>query len=601
MRSSQVNIGDSILASQYNNLRKDAYGGSMLLAHEQATPNLTLYVESGVCYVGNTRVVFNGGNSPSFTAPTTNPRIDLLVIDSAGTLSIIQGTPAASPVPPAYPNDKTVICEVYNRVGETSIKDADDGVNGYIYRDVRPIIDRTYISSTNQIAAGALTGDKFANLGSIPSGAGVIPSANLPTNLGATKIDVIAGENITAGDSCIIINDLEQKVMDGIISDSNKEFGNTTIQKRAIRIIPQTTITSSQITSYIARIGSPTDNIYITIQTDSGGLPSGTVITNGTSNNILGSGLSTAYTKQTFNFASAFTLNAGTAYWIVFQRSGALDNVNRYSIDCMSGSEGGSAGNNYGPFLGRYYNGTSWNNNNNRTGNFVVVIASGSPSFSAWKTNSNYEGLGRFDGFATTTVSAGQTASLLISGIFNGLSGLVAGKQYYTKHISGAITTTPTGYMSVPVGRAISSTELLIESQPRVSIRKRFSIDPATYPSSGGNLIIFHGLGRIPRAIKFTYSAISTSSNIGTTFGTGFYFNNDQTGGYYFVGNIGIVEKSSMQADITTGTNVIDTRGSDGSSKWSGSVAELTEYFVALNLTYGSTPGYLNIILEAYY
>lgn len=182
MKSAKVNIGDNVLASQYNDLRSDAYGGSFLLPHQQTSPDLTLKVEAGVCYVGATRVIYAGGNSPSFAAPSSNPRIDLLTIDNTGTLARVAGTESASPVAPAYPSDKLVICEVYNRVSQTQIFDTDQGAGkGYIYNDVRPFLGGAYIASTNQIATGALTGDKFAGLGSIPSGAGVIPNANLPS------------------------------------------------------------------------------------------------------------------------------------------------------------------------------------------------------------------------------------------------------------------------------------------------------------------------------------------------------------------------------------------------------------------------------------
>lgn len=181
MKSNQVNIGDSILSSQYNNLRKDAYGGSMLLAREQGTPNMTLYVEAGVCYVGATRVIFAGGNSPIFTAPITNPRIDILTIDSAGILAITQGTEAASPTAPAYPSDKLVLCEVYNRVGETSIKDASDGTNGYIYNDVRPFLGGAYIASDGQVDANAAI-----QISKIRKNSTVLPETDNLYNLGSS-------------------------------------------------------------------------------------------------------------------------------------------------------------------------------------------------------------------------------------------------------------------------------------------------------------------------------------------------------------------------------------------------------------------------------
>lgn len=155
MRSSQVSVGDNILASQYNFLRNDAVGGAFLLPHEQSVPDLTLKVESGVCYVGAVRVIYAGGNSPSFTAPSSNPRIDLLTIDSSGALARTAGSEAGSPTVPTYPNDKLVIAEVYCRVGQTTIRDTDQGSNGYIKQDVRPFLGGAFIASNDQVSASA--------------------------------------------------------------------------------------------------------------------------------------------------------------------------------------------------------------------------------------------------------------------------------------------------------------------------------------------------------------------------------------------------------------------------------------------------------------
>lgn len=182
-KSEKVNIGDSILASQYNNLIDDAFGASQLLAHEQATPDLTLKVEKGVYYVGNTRVDFAGGDSPSFTAPTTNPRIDLLVIDSAGVLSRVVGTEAASPTAPAYPADKLVICEVYNRVGQTTIRDVDTAGQGYVYKDVRPFLGGAYIVSDSQVDVNAAI-----QISKIRKNSDILPETDNLYNLGSPTL-----------------------------------------------------------------------------------------------------------------------------------------------------------------------------------------------------------------------------------------------------------------------------------------------------------------------------------------------------------------------------------------------------------------------------
>jgi hypothetical protein len=118
---------------------------------------MQLYVEDGTYYVGATRVLFLGGSTPTFTAPVSNPRIDIVTADSSGSIAVVTGTEASSPVAPAYPANKVVICEVYNVVGETGIYDNENQQTGqgYVLNDVRPIVGKSgYISSTAQIASG---------------------------------------------------------------------------------------------------------------------------------------------------------------------------------------------------------------------------------------------------------------------------------------------------------------------------------------------------------------------------------------------------------------------------------------------------------------
>jgi hypothetical protein len=153
MKSSPVSAATNATAAQYNDLRSDAYGGSQLLVHQQASPGLTVHVENGVLFLGGTKVTYAGGNSAAFVAPVTNPRIDILTIDSSGTLAITQGTENASPVAPTYPIDKMVLCEVRNVVGETIIYDNANQVAGQGYiTDVRPVLYNPSPSITDNSA-----------------------------------------------------------------------------------------------------------------------------------------------------------------------------------------------------------------------------------------------------------------------------------------------------------------------------------------------------------------------------------------------------------------------------------------------------------------
>lgn len=122
---------------------------------------MQLYVEDGTYYIGTTRVLFTGGSTPTVTAPVSHPRIDVLSINSSGTLSWTTGTESATPSAPTYPTGQIVICELYNVVGETALYDNENQQSnqGYIYNDVRPVLGGTYISSASQVASGLFIPD----------------------------------------------------------------------------------------------------------------------------------------------------------------------------------------------------------------------------------------------------------------------------------------------------------------------------------------------------------------------------------------------------------------------------------------------------------
>ena len=103
---------------------------SPLRARAQSTPNMTAAVNSAVIQnffkqVNRSKqpVTFTGGNSPSITAPTTNPRIDILYLNNSGSLAWITGSESGSPTAnwTSLPDDGIPICTVYCRVGMTAI------------------------------------------------------------------------------------------------------------------------------------------------------------------------------------------------------------------------------------------------------------------------------------------------------------------------------------------------------------------------------------------------------------------------------------------------------------------------------------------------
>ncbi|MBI4227667.1 MAG: hypothetical protein HY600_05315 [Candidatus Omnitrophica bacterium] len=144
---------DGFVASDHRNVGSALFQGDVAVLRPRAKSPAGMAINVAAAtvesffrqvYYNSAQSAFAGGDSPTFTAPTTNPRIDLLYLNSSGTLAIQQGTEAASPVPPTYPNlaGNLPLCEVYLKVGMTKIINFEDsGANpaeGYLYRDVRP-------------------------------------------------------------------------------------------------------------------------------------------------------------------------------------------------------------------------------------------------------------------------------------------------------------------------------------------------------------------------------------------------------------------------------------------------------------------------------
>ena len=122
---------------------------------------MAFYIQDGAYYVGATRVLYTGGVTPTFTAPVSNPRIDLVTADSSGTIALVTGTESATPSVPSYPLNKAVLAEIYHVVGETALYDNENqqAGEGYVLNDVRPTLLIPYISALAQVAAGLFIQD----------------------------------------------------------------------------------------------------------------------------------------------------------------------------------------------------------------------------------------------------------------------------------------------------------------------------------------------------------------------------------------------------------------------------------------------------------
>jgi len=83
---------------------------------------MTVRVDAGMVVNGVTLTEQAAQTSATITAPSTNPRIDRIVIDAAtGTVSVVTGTQAASPTAPAIPSGKLPGCRVRLQTSSTII------------------------------------------------------------------------------------------------------------------------------------------------------------------------------------------------------------------------------------------------------------------------------------------------------------------------------------------------------------------------------------------------------------------------------------------------------------------------------------------------
>lgn len=96
----------------------------------------------------------------------------------------------------------------------------------------------------------------------------------------------------------------------------------------AISLLFAHPITLNSVVLNLLKTGSPSDNVRASLQADSGGDPSGTLLTSAT---VAGTSLTTSLANYTFDWAD-FTAAADTRYWLVFDRTGATSDADYYSI-----------------------------------------------------------------------------------------------------------------------------------------------------------------------------------------------------------------------------------------------------------------------------
>jgi hypothetical protein len=117
---------------------------------------MTVAISSGFYFLGGKQVAYGGGTKAISAAHATLNRYDVIGIDSAGTIFVKEGTPAASPSVPIARDDLLLLAVITIAAADTSIDTAD-------ITDVRNIggvsVDGTTISvSTGGVASVVASG-----------------------------------------------------------------------------------------------------------------------------------------------------------------------------------------------------------------------------------------------------------------------------------------------------------------------------------------------------------------------------------------------------------------------------------------------------------
>jgi hypothetical protein len=314
----------------------------------------------------------------------------------------------------------------------------------------------------------------------------------------------VLGESFTGAttpQACYVLDDLYQFGLTNISSANNSNgFGmaSGSPEIRALRIIPRANVSIASIRLQLAKVGTPSDNAFIEIQTDTAGSPSGTPVTNGTSGTQSGVGLSsTAATEVNLTFTIPPSLITNTTYWVVFKRSSTLDSTNYYVTGILND------GLEYGSFAGKTFVSGAWSTSSTN-GNipFAQLYTSSGKSQSLWLTDSDSTQFmpRQFYGFCTTTGSAGATATIVKSGVLDGFSGLSIGSDYTTSSTPGNVTNSGGG---VYIGTAISATEINI---PKIKYGDSTGGSGSTVSLIGGYAISGQPLTSAPFRYKLPFN-----------------------------------------------------------------------------------------------
>jgi hypothetical protein len=166
----------SILFGEYLKILSDGLSGDAIVlsggaCSAQGSPDMTVAVSKAGTRSGDVMNATAAGNATITTADATHPRLDLVVITSAGAIAVRAGTAAAAPKPPTRSAGDVALCAVYVPASDTTIS-TNQIVDMRMLKKRDPVtLYKTVAAETTNNTAATIQALNKANSGvTIPSG-----------------------------------------------------------------------------------------------------------------------------------------------------------------------------------------------------------------------------------------------------------------------------------------------------------------------------------------------------------------------------------------------------------------------------------------------
>ena len=177
----------------------------------QGSPNMTVAVASGIVSVAGVRAAVTGANATIGTADGTNPRFDMITINSSGAIATTAGTAAAVPELPNIPSVSIVLALIFVPASDTTIATAQ-------------ITDkRVFVSSGS---AGGVLDNIIMGIGSDSDAAIVLSSAIIAADAEVTNVIEGTSDHLaTTANSLIVSNTTNDGDILFLVSDGGNSKG----------------------------------------------------------------------------------------------------------------------------------------------------------------------------------------------------------------------------------------------------------------------------------------------------------------------------------------------------------------------------------------